>query len=138
MGPEVIGIIVASVLGSTVLNTFVTRYFRKSNDTAEAGKTKADTAEIMAKAAETTLTIIQSTILSQDKRIQAQDERILRLEERVLQLHAELTTYRAVHGPLEEHHKAAYGATPDAFHTGEIPVTGQEIHITGDITGVIE
>lgn len=117
MGPEVIGIIIASILGSTVLNTVVTRYFRKNNDTAEAGKTKAEASDILAKAAETTLHIMQTTIQSQDDRIRAQDLRIQRLEDRVLELHSELLEYKKVHGPLS---------------------TGDSIHITGDITGVVE
>jgi polyhydroxyalkanoate synthesis regulator phasin len=118
MGVEVVGIVIAAIVGSKFLDSLVTRFFRKENDHAEADQTRAGTAEIMAKAAETTLAIMQSTIMSQDKRIQAQDERILRLEERVLQLHAELVTYKTIHGPL--------------------PESGSSIHITGDIMGVIE
>ena len=100
MGLEVFGIIAAAMLGSTVLNTFVTRFFRKENDHEEAGKTHAEATDIMAKAAETTLNIMQTTIYSQDERIKQQDLRIQRLEDRVMELHNELVQYKVRHGPL--------------------------------------
>jgi len=117
MGVETLAIVAAAIIGSKVLDTLATRFFRKDNDRAEADHVKADTASIMAKAAETTLSIMQSTLASQDKRIQAQDERILRLEERVMSLHAELMEYKKIHGPLD------YDA---------------QIHVTGEVLGVLE
>lgn len=112
---EIVALVLAAVFGSKVLDTVALRYFRKNNDSAEAGKTKAEASEVLAKAAETTLHIMQTTIQSQDDRIRAQDARIQRLEDQVLTLHAELMAYKRVHGPLLE---------------------GQEIHMA-DVTGTV-
>lgn len=114
---ELVMLVVAAVVGSKVLDTVATRFFRKDNDTAEAGKTKAEASDILAKAAETTLNIMQTTIQSQDERIRAQDTRIQRLEDQVLKLHTELLEYKRLHGPLDE---------------------GTEVHIKGDLTGVVK
>ena len=123
---QILTLVVTSVFGMKLWDTLAERWFRKENDHEEAGKTKAEATQIMAKAAETTLALMQSTILSQDKRIQAQDERILRLETKVLQLHAELVAYRTLHGPLDVLAKSD-------------PQSGcAEVHITGDIVGMVE
>jgi hypothetical protein len=104
MTQEIVVAVLVTVLGSTALNTMITRWFRKGNDRAHENKTQAEASNVLAKAAETTLTIMQTTIQAQDDRIRSQDVRIQRLEDQVLKLTAELMAYRQLHGPLSKEH----------------------------------
>lgn len=87
-------LIVAAVVGSKVVDTVATRWFRVANDRAEAGKVTAEASQIYASATETMIQIMQATITAQEARIQ-------RLEEQVGLLQANLAEYVRLHGPLK-------------------------------------
>jgi hypothetical protein len=94
MDTEVVLMVFAAVLGSSVLTTLINRIFGKTNDSALAGKTRAEAADILSQASTRTMKMMEANM-------RLAQERIVVLELRVTQLEQLVNEYHRIHGPLD-------------------------------------
>ncbi len=93
-GFELAAVIGAALLGSHVISVLLERILLRNNDIATVSKTKAETADILAKASNTAVEMMELNL-------RVAQDRILALEARVTQLEGEIHEYYRRHGPLD-------------------------------------
>ena len=93
-------VIVLAVLSSAVITRLVDGWFTRKNlaaetvaTTADSGKTRAETADILAVA-------MERALLRMEHDLQRAQDRIMLLEARVTGLEATVVAYHDLHGPL--------------------------------------